>query len=92
MHACHLWECAQQPASCTDAAAWLIPFHPRWLASGGTDGIATLWDMDDIICVKTFLRPDQPVRSVGFSHDASWLAYGTEDNMLDIMSTQTGGP
>ncbi len=64
----------------------------RYMASGGNDGLVSLWDLDDMMCLRTFARPDQTVRALSFSHEAKWLAYGSEDNggMVDIVNVQTG--
>lgn len=52
----------------------------------------SLWDVDDMVCTHTCARPDQTVRGMGFSHDARWLAYSSEDNggTIDVVGVQTG--
>ena len=36
----------------------------RYMATGGTDALVSLWDARDFICLRTFARMDHPVRSV----------------------------
>ncbi|ANB13510.1 hypothetical protein AWJ20_1804 [Sugiyamaella lignohabitans] len=59
-----------------------IEFDPigRYLAVGSNEGIVSLWDTKEWICVKTFSKVDQPVTSVSFSHDGSLLAIASDSN------------
>ena len=65
----------------------------RLLASGGSDALVSLWDMEEVICLRTFCRPDQSVRAMSFSSDGAWLAYVSEDGYgtIDVVGTATGG-
>ena len=36
----------------------------RYMATGGTDALVSLWDARDFICLRTFSRMDYPIRSV----------------------------
>ncbi|PNH12867.1 THO complex subunit 3 [Tetrabaena socialis] len=87
-----------------DAPIWRLSSHAshttclaysknyKFLASGGSDALISLWDMEELICLRTYSRPDQSVRTLSFSHDAAWLAYCSEDGAgtIDVVSTQTG--
>jgi THO complex subunit 3 len=42
-------------------------------------------------CVRTFSRPDWPVRAISFSHDGKMIASASEDLVIDIGHVQTGG-
>lgn len=92
------------PTTRLDSPIWRLQAHAsgtncivysrnlKYMASGGNDGLVSLWDLDDMLCLRTFARPDQTVRALSFSYEAKWLAYGSEDNvgMIDIMNVQTG--
>ncbi|GIL45328.1 hypothetical protein Vafri_2592 [Volvox africanus] len=92
------------PLARLDSPVWRLNSHAshttclaysrdyKFLASGGSDALVSLWDMDEVICLRTYSRPDQSVRTLSFSHDNSWLAYCSEDGYgtIDVVSTQTG--
>lgn len=71
----------------------LLPVpHPRLLATGGSDALVTLWEVEDMICTRTFSRPDQSIRALALSADGRWLAYSSGDGpgTVDVVSTSTG--
>jgi WD40 repeat protein len=55
------------------------------MAVGSADASVSLWDIQDLICLRTFGELDWPVRTVSFSHDGSLLAMGSEDRVIDIV-------
>ena len=59
-------------------------------ATGGGDALVTIWDLDDLVCLRTYARMDMPVRTVSISHDSRYLAYASEDSTIGIVSVQTG--
>jgi THO complex subunit 3 len=75
------------PANCI-----CIEFDPtgRYFATGSADALVSLWDVDELVCVRTFSRLDWPVRTISFSHDGKLLASASEDLMIDIASVDTG--
>lgn len=83
---------ASQTGRSTSAHVTNIAHPRRYLASAGNDGLVSLWDTDDMVCLRTYARPDWSVRSLSFSHDARWLAYASEDSggTIDIVGVQGG--
>ncbi|KZS14090.1 THO complex subunit 3 [Daphnia magna] len=75
------------PANCI-----CIEFDPtgRYFATGSADALVSLWDADEIACLRTFSRLDWPVRTLSFSHDGSMLASGSEDLLIDVSHVGTG--
>ena len=61
-----------------------------WLASGGADALVSLWDLGSLTCVRTLAALDSPVRTLGFSHDSSFLAYATDDALIDVVALGSG--
>lgn len=64
------------------------PRHPRF-AVGGADALVSLWDLDELYCIRTFDRCETQVRAVSFSHDGLLLASASEDRFIDIAATET---
>eukprot|EP00798_Chlamydomonas_sp_ICE-L_P031978 gene31978-33904_t len=40
--------------------------------------------------MRTFVRMDQPVRSVSFSPCSQYLAFSSEDSLVEVVNVQTG--
>ncbi|PNI52006.1 THOC3 isoform 9, partial [Pan troglodytes] len=49
----------------------------------------SLWDVDELVCVRCFSRLDWPVRTLSFSHDGKMLASASEDHFIDIAEVET---
>lgn len=62
----------------------------RFLATGGGDSMATLWNVDDMTLLRTFGTLDGNVRNVSLSHDAQFLASCGEDSVVDISHCESG--
>lgn len=64
----------------------------RYIAVGGNEGIVSLWDTSELVCVKTLSKHDQPVVSLDFSHDGDYIAVGYDNNDIpvDIVHVDTG--
>ncbi|KAG5365591.1 THO complex subunit 3 [Yarrowia sp. C11] len=64
----------------------------RYIAVGGNEGIVSLWDTKELVCVKTLSKHDQPVVSLDFSHDGDYIAVGYESTEIpvDIVHVDTG--
>lgn len=69
-----------------------IEFDPtgRYFATGSADTLVSLWDVEELACLRTFSRLDWPVRTISFSHDGKLLASASEDLMIDIGEVETG--
>ena len=60
------------------------------LAVGSGDALVSLWDMDELCCVRTLARLDKPVRALSFSHDGRFVAVGSQDHFIDIAVASSG--
>ncbi|KAI6076892.1 THO complex subunit 3 [Aix galericulata] len=69
-----------------------IKFDPmgKYFATGSADALVSLWDVDELVCVRCFSRLDWPVRTLSFSHDGKMLASASEDHFIDIAEVETG--
>ncbi|KAL1901741.1 hypothetical protein Cpir12675_000249 [Ceratocystis pirilliformis] len=75
-------------ASCLTTA-----LHPaaRYLATGGSESLISLWDTKDWICQRTLAGMTGPVRSLSFSFDGSYISAGSEDGKgVRIWHTESG--
>ncbi|XP_060066652.1 THO complex subunit 3-like [Ylistrum balloti] len=75
------------PANCI-----CIEFDPvgKYFATGSADALVSLWDTNELVCVRTFSRLDWPVRTLSFSHDGCLLASASEDLVIDIAEVESG--
>jgi THO complex subunit 3 len=75
------------PATCI-----CIDFDPsgRYFAVGSADALTSIWDADELACIRVLSRLDWPVRTVSFSHDSRLLASASEDHFIDISCIQSG--
>ncbi|XP_063707357.1 THO complex subunit 3 [Culicoides brevitarsis] len=69
-----------------------IEFDPtgKYFATGSADALVSLWDAEELACLRVFSRLDWPVRTISFSHDGKLLASASEDLIIDIGHTETG--
>jgi WD40 repeat protein len=63
----------------------LLPFHdPKRLASGGTDGVINLWDLETYRKITSLKGHRNTVYSLAFSHDGNLLVSGSFDRRVNI--------
>ncbi|KAG5365792.1 WD repeat-containing protein [Yarrowia sp. B02] len=64
----------------------------RYIAVGGNEGIVSLWDTKELVCVKTLSKHDQRVVSLDFSHDGDYIAVGYDNTEVpvDIVHVDSG--
>lgn len=69
-----------------------IEFDPtgNYFATGGADALVCLWQLKDLVCVRTLTRLDWPVRTLSFSFDGKMIASASEDLVIDIAEVETG--
>lgn len=69
-----------------------IEFDPnkKYFATGSADALVSLWDVENLACLRTFSRLDWPVRTISFSYDGKLLASASEDLLIDIGEVETG--
>ncbi len=75
------------------SACLSVAFQPtaRYLASGGSDSIISLWDTKDWICQRTFTNMTGPVRNISFSWCGMYLVGGSDEgNGLEIAHAEDG--
>ena len=75
------------PANCI-----CIEFDPtgKYFATGSADALVSLWDVSELVCLRTLTRLDWPVRTLSFSHDGNLIATASEDLVIDIADVETG--
>uniref|UniRef100_K3WJS8 Uncharacterized protein n=1 Tax=Globisporangium ultimum (strain ATCC 200006 / CBS 805.95 / DAOM BR144) TaxID=431595 RepID=K3WJS8_GLOUD len=73
-------------------SCFCLDFHPsgRYVAVGGIDSLVSLWDLEELFCVRTFVVTTSSIRTVRFNHDGRYLAIGMEDTTLLVVETETG--
>ncbi|ODA76596.1 hypothetical protein RJ55_07866 [Drechmeria coniospora] len=63
----------------------------RYLATGGSDSIISLWDTKDLICQRTISGISGPVRSISFTFDGSFIVGGSDEGSgLEVYHVETG--
>jgi len=75
------------PANCI-----CIKFNPNGLnfAIGGADALVSIWDVNELVCIRTLSRLDWPIRTISYSYDGKMIASGSEDHFIDISHVDTG--
>lgn len=62
-----------------------------YMATGGSDAVVGIWEVNDLTCVRTVDRLIRPVQSLAFSHDSKILASNSiDDSRIDIADVKTG--
>ncbi|KAI1503218.1 WD domain-containing protein [Biscogniauxia marginata] len=70
--------------------AELHPFN-RYLATGGTDSLISLWETSEWNCVRTITKMTGPIRTLSFSWDGLYIVGGSDDGTgLDVFLSETG--
>ncbi len=79
-----------------------IPAHPttifalqldpkgKYLATGAADSLVHLWDSEELVCLRSFPRLDDSIRTLSFSHDSQLIAYGGKDCKIEIADVESG--
>lgn len=62
----------------------------RYFAVGSADATVSIWDVQNVCCIRTVSRLEWPIRTLSFSFDGKLLASASEDLMIDISSVETG--
>ncbi|RDA84644.1 hypothetical protein CP532_5730 [Ophiocordyceps camponoti-leonardi (nom. inval.)] len=63
----------------------------KYIATGGSDSIISLWDTEDLICQRTISSLAGPVRSISFTWDGSYIVGGTDEGSgLEVHHVETG--
>lgn len=74
------------------AGCYCIAMDPldRYFAVGSADSLVSLWNVKELLCIRTFTKLEWPVRTVSFSHTGEFIAYASEDPFIDIANVETG--
>ena len=74
------------------ADCYCIAINPigRYFAVGSADALVTLWDIFEMLCVRTFTKIEWPVQRISFNHDGKYIASTSEDLFIDIADVQIG--
>ncbi|XP_062193814.1 THO complex subunit 3-like [Phragmites australis] len=74
------------------AGCYCIAMDPldRYFAVGSADSLVSLWNVKELLCIKTFSKLEWPVRTVSFNHTGEFIAYASEDPFIDIANVETG--
>lgn len=69
-----------------------LDLHPsgRLLALGGLDSLVSMWDLEELYCVKTFVVTTSSIRSVRFSYSGKYIAIGMDDPNLVVVDVESG--
>lgn len=62
----------------------------RYLATGSTDACIALWDVEDMVCVRTFASMDNEVNNLSFTPDGRHISYFDKLAGLSILDVETG--
>ncbi|XP_058219083.1 THO complex subunit 3-like isoform X2 [Rhododendron vialii] len=68
------------------ASCYCIAIDPlgRYFAVGSADSLVSLWDISQMLCVRTFTKLEWPVRTVSFNYTGEFIASASEDSFTDI--------
>ncbi|RVX14600.1 THO complex subunit 3 [Vitis vinifera] len=74
------------------AGCYCIAIDPigRYFAVGSADSLVSLWDISEMLCVRTFTKLEWPVRTISFNHTGEYIASASEDLFIDISNVHTG--
>ena len=63
----------------------------KYLATGGSDSIISLWDTTDWLCQRTMTSMSGPVRSLSFTWDGMYLVGGSDEGTgVEVYYAETG--
>lgn len=68
-----------------------IKFDPmgNYFTTGNADALVSVWDVDELVCVRCFSRLDWPMKTLSFSHDQKMLTPASEDHLIDVADVET---
>ena len=60
----------------------------KYLIAGGNDGILLNYNVDELMCCKTYKRSDQGIRQCMYSYDDNFIATIYDGKNIDFFSTE----
>ncbi|KAF8213996.1 WD40-repeat-containing domain protein [Mycena galopus ATCC 62051] len=64
----------------------------RYLASGGHDSIVNIFDLTEMISVRSITSCENSITAISFSHDGEYLAISNTGSYIDICANETAAP
>ena len=77
---------------CHRGSCYCIAIDPleKHFATGAADAIVAIWDLEEMICVRTYTKLEGQIRQLSFSFDGKYIATASEDELVDILAVDTG--
>lgn len=60
----------------------------KYFATGGADGLIVIWDMYEMIPLKTITQVERKIKNISYSHDSQYLAITSEDYEVGIFKAE----
>ena len=76
-------ECHQGPCEC-------ICMDPsgRYFATGGADALIVIWDLHEMIPVKTITNVERKIKNISYSHDSQYIAVTSKAHAVNIFKAE----
>ena len=88
-HADSVWVARAHTDACYCVDLSVDCHGPPLLAVGAKDALVSIWDVEEMICLRCVPRHDTPVRCVAFSRYGQFVASSAYDAGIDIADTKT---
>lgn len=88
-HADSVWVSRAHTDACYCVDLSVDCHGPPLLAVGAKDALVSIWDVEEMICLRCVPRHETPVRCVAFSQHAQFIASSAYDAGIDIADTLT---
>eukprot|EP01133_Synstelium_polycarpum_P007458 gene7458-8727_t len=62
----------------------------KYFAIGAADSNVSLWDIEEMMCLRSYGKLSQPVRTMGFSFDGQFIAYSSDEPFIEIAHVESG--
>ncbi|KAF2068787.1 hypothetical protein CYY_009889 [Polysphondylium violaceum] len=71
---------------------YCMDFDPsgKYFAVGSADSLISLWDYEEMFCIRTFGKIGFPARTISFSFDSQFIAYSSEESFVEIAHVESG--
>ncbi|KAK9368341.1 WD40-repeat-containing domain protein [Lipomyces kononenkoae] len=70
-----------------------LEFDPwgKYMALGSNDSLVSIWDVQELVCVRTFAKFSQAVKCISISFDGAYMAISVEGvEPIEIVHVETG--
>lgn len=62
----------------------------RYFLSAAADATAVLWNVEDVIPLRSYAQCSSKIRAIGFSYDSKYIALGSEDDVVHVVDVGSG--